>query len=121
MSSVAFTNAPVIVFTLDWAIVIQIVLAVFMPILVGLVTTKVTSGELKAWLLAGSTLVTSTLAQMAQAIANSTSFDVGLALLAAIPAFAISAATYYGLWKPTGAAEAAQGLEVTTLVDRDKI
>lgn len=107
------------VFTLDPAIVVQLVLAVFLPILVGLVTTRVTSGSIKAWLLAGLTLVTSVLTQLGQAIAASTPFDVGLALLAVIPAFAISVATYYGLWKPTGVGAAAQDVEATTLVDRD--
>ena len=116
----AVTNAPVVVFSLDWAIVIQIVLAVFLPILVGLVTTRVTKGSIKAWLLAGLTLATSVLTQLGQAIAAGTAFDIGLALLAVIPAFAISVATYYGLWKPTGVGQSAQDVETTTLVDRDK-
>lgn len=111
----AVTNAPVVVFSLDWAIVVQIVLAVVLPILVGLVTTRITAGSTKAWLLAGLTLVTSLLTQLAVTIANSTPFDLGLALLAVIPAFAISVATYYGLWKPTGVGEAVQDVEATTL------
>lgn len=111
----AVTNAPVVVFSLDWAIVIQIVLAVFLPILVGLVTTRVTAGSIKAWLLAGLTLVTSVLTQVGQAVASNTPFDLGLALLAVIPAFAISVATYYGLWKPTGVGKAAQDVESTVL------
>lgn len=114
------TNAPAVIFSLDWAIVIQIILAVVLPIAVGLVTTRVTKGSTKAWLLAGLTLVTSVVTQIAVAIANTTPFDLGLALLAAIPAFAISVATYYGLWKPTGVGAAAQDVETTTLVDRDK-
>lgn len=114
-------NAPVVVFSLDVAIIIQVVLAVFLPILVGLVTTRVTKGSIKAWLLAGLTLVTSVLTQLGQAIASNTPFDVGLALLAVIPAFAISVATYYGLWKPTGVGVAAQQVEATTLVDKDKV
>lgn len=104
------------VFTLDPAVVIQLVLAVFLPILVGLVTTRVTSGAIKAWLLAGLTLVTSVLTQLGAAIAAHAAFDVGVALLAVIPAFAISVATYYGLWKPTGVGQAAQDVEATTLV-----
>lgn len=112
----AITNAPVIVFSLDWAIVIQIVLAVVLPILVGLVTTRVTAGSIKAWLLAGLTLVTSVVTQLAAAVSNGTPFDLGLALLAVIPAFAISVATYYGLWKPTGVGERMQDVEATTLV-----
>lgn len=111
----AITNAPAVVFSLDWAIVVQIVLAVVLPILVGLVTTRVTKGSIKAWLLAGLTLVTSLVTQLASAIANGTPFDLGLALLAVIPAFAISVATYYGLWKPTGVGQAVQDVESTVL------
>ena len=105
-----------IIFTLDPALVIQLLLTVIMPILVGLITTRVTSSSKKSWLLAGLTLFTSLLVGLAEAIATSTTFDLGMALLAAIPAFAISVATYYGLWKPTGIGRAAQDIEVTTLV-----
>lgn len=104
------------VFTLDPALVVQLVLAVVLPILVGLVTTRVTKGSIKAWLLAGLTLVTALLTQLGTAIAAQTPFDVGLALISVIPAFAISVATYYGLWKPTGVGQAAQDVDVTTLV-----
>lgn len=112
------TNAPAVVFSLDWGIVVQIVLAVVLPILVGLVTTRVTAGSTKAWLLAGLTLVTSVVTQLAVSIANNVAFDLGLALLAVIPAFAISVATYYGLWKPTGVGEAAQDVKATTVFDK---
>jgi len=104
------------VFTLDPALVVQLILAVFLPIAVGLVTTRVTSGAKKAWLLAGLSLVTSLFTQLGAALASHSAFDIGLALLAVIPAFAISVATYYGLWKPTGIGQAAQDVNVTTLV-----
>lgn len=104
------------VFTLDPALVVQLILAVFLPIAVGLVTTRVTSGAKKAWLLAGLSLVTSLFTQLGAALASHSAFDIGLALLAVIPAFAISVATYYGLWKPTGIGQAAQDVDATTLV-----
>lgn len=104
------------VFTLNPAVVVQLLLTIVLPIAVGLVTTRSTSGGVKAWLLAGLTLATSLLTQLASAIANNASYDVGVALLAAIPAFAISVATYYGLWKPTGVGKAAQDVETTTLL-----
>lgn len=103
-------------FTLDPLAVVQLVLTVIMPIAVGLVTTRTTSGSLKAWLLAAFTLVTSLLLQLADALSSASSFDLGVALLSAIPAFAISVATYYGLWKPTGVGKAAQDVDSTTLV-----
>jgi hypothetical protein len=112
----AVTNVPVVAFTLDWAVVVQILLAVAMPVLVGLVTTRVTASNIKAWLLATLTLVTSLLTELLRSITTSTPFDLGIALLAVIPAFVISVSTYYGLWKPTGIAGAAQDVEATKLV-----
>lgn len=97
-----------VTFTLNAALTVQLVLTVLMPILVGLITTKATSSGLKAWLLAGATLITSVLTGMYNALANNMPFDAGFALLTAIPAFAISVATHYGLWKPTGVSDKAQ-------------
>ena len=104
------------VFTLDPLAIVQLILTVVMPIAVGLVTTRTTSGSIKAWLLAAFTLVTSILTELANALTTGTPFDIGIALVAAIPAFAISVATYYGLWKPTGVGVKAQDVEATTLV-----
>lgn len=103
-------DAPEIVFNLSLATVVQILLAVILPILVGLVTTHVTSSSKKAWLLAGLTAVTSLLVELGRSIANGTPYDLGVALLSVIPAFAISVAMHYGLWKPTGTAERAQAI-----------
>lgn len=97
-----------VTFTLDAAQTVQLILTVIMPIVVGLITTKTTSSGAKAWLLAGTTLLTSILTGLYDAIINAGVFDLGFALLAAIPAFAISVATHYGLWKPTGVSEKAQ-------------
>lgn len=99
-----------IVFTLDAAATIQLVLTVVMPIAVGLVTKRATSSGLKAWLLAGLTLATSVITGLGDAVAHNTAFDLGQALLLAIPAFAISVATHYGLWKPTGVSAKAQSV-----------
>lgn len=107
-----------IVFSLDPATVIQLVLTVVMPIAVGLVTTRTTSSSVKTWLLAGLTLVTSLVTQLGAAVAGNVPFDLGVALLSVIPAFAISVAMYYGLWKPTGIGGAAQDVEATTLFEK---
>lgn len=104
----AADGTPVVTFTLDPATVVQFVLAVALPIVVGLVTTRVTSAGAKAWLLAGLTLVTSLLVELGRVLEAGGTFDVGVALFLALPAFAISVATHYGLWKPTGVSAAAQ-------------
>lgn len=105
-----------VVFNVDPALVIQLVLAVLLPIGVGLVTTRVTSGGKKAWLLAGLTMVTSLVTGLGDAAAENRAFDLGSALFLSLPAFCISVAMYYGLWKPTGVGQAAQDVDKTTLL-----
>ena len=99
-----------IAFTLDPALVIQLLVSTVLPLLVGLVTKTVTSGGVKAVLLAGLALVTSLLTELGQAIANGVTYDLGQGLLLAIPTFLIAVGLHYGLWKPTGVTEKAQTL-----------
>ncbi|WP_264032188.1 hypothetical protein [Cellulosimicrobium sp. SH8] len=104
------TAPPAFAFTLDPATVVQILVAIVLPVLVGLVTTRVTSGAAKAWLLAALSLVTSLLVELGRAVAQGVTYDFGVALLAAIPAFVVSVATHYGLWKPTGVTDKVQAV-----------
>ncbi|MFJ2297395.1 hypothetical protein [Oerskovia paurometabola] len=97
---------PAVTFTLAPAIVVQLLVAFLLPVLVGLVTTRVTSSGRRAWLLAGLTLATSLLVELGRALTAGTGYDVGVALLAALPAFVVSVATHYGLWKPAGVTDA---------------
>lgn len=112
-------STQVVAFTLDPAAVVQLVVAFLLPVVVGLVTTRVTSAGRKAWLLAGLTLVTSMLVELGRALDAGTTYDVGVALMAALPAFVVSVATHYGLWKPTGVAHAAQDLGARSGVNRN--
>lgn len=107
-----------IVFTVDPAVVIQLLLAVILPIVVGLVTTRITRSSIKAWLLAGLTVATALLTGLGDAVASNAVFDLGKALFLALPQFCISVAMYYGLWKPTGIGGAAQDVDSTTLIAR---
>lgn len=104
---------PTVAFTLDPATVVQLLIAFILPVLVGLVTTRVTSGALKAWLLAGLSLVTALLVELARALTAGETYDLGVALLTALPAFVVSVASHYGLWRPTGVTEKAQETLVT--------
>lgn len=113
---------PTVAFTLDPATVVQLLIAFILPVLVGLVTTRVTSPAVKAWLLAGLSLITSLLVELGRSIASGTTYDLGVALLAALPAFVVSVASYYGLLKPTGITAAVQDVGVkdtSTLLRRD--
>ncbi len=109
-------NVPAVTFSIDASVVIQLLLTIILPIVVAFVTQRTTSSAAKAWLLAGLTLVSSILVGAGAAITAGTPFDLGVALLLAFPQFAISAATYHGLWKPTGLAQKAQDVDATTIV-----
>ena len=86
------------------------VLPVLLPLLVGLVTTKVTSSNRKAVLLAGLSLVTSLLTQALAAWQGGTAYDLWAGLVGTVPTFVIAVATHYGLWKPTGTSDAVQSV-----------
>ncbi|QZE10315.1 membrane protein [Microbacterium phage Luna18] len=102
-----------IAFTLDPALIIGLLVSTVLPLLVGLVTTRVTHGGVKAVLLAGLALVTSLLTELGAAVANDVAYDLGQGLLLAIPTFLIAVGMHYGLWKPVGASTAAQSVLVT--------
>lgn len=102
------TAVPVVAFTLDPLAVVQLCIAVVLPVLVGLVTTRVTSSGAKATLLAALSLFSSLLVELARALTDGVTYDLGVALLAALPAFVVSVATHYGLWKPTGVTDKVQ-------------
>lgn len=83
--------------------IIQAVVAIFLPIVVGLVTTRVTAANRKAVLLAGLSVVTSLLTELGHALQTNTTYNLGLALLFAIGTFAVAVATHYGLYKAPNA------------------
>ena len=51
------------------------------------------------------------------AITAGVPYDVGVALLAALPAFVVSVASHYGLWKATGVSAAVQSVGAKHLAD----
>jgi hypothetical protein len=106
-----------VAFTLDPGAVVQLIIAFVLPVAVGLVTTRVTSAGRKAWLLAGLSLLTSLLVELGRAITAGVPYDVGVALLAALPAFVVSVASHYGLWKATGVSAAVQSVGAKHLAD----
>lgn len=95
-------------FTLDPVLVIQLLVSTVLPLLVGLVTKRVTHSGTKAVLLALISLATSLLAEMGAALTQGVLYDFGQGLLLAIPTFLIAVGMHYGIWKPTGVSEKAQ-------------
>lgn len=109
-ASASTPDVPVVVIAVDWVQVLNLLLAVVFPVLVGLVTTKVTSSSLKAVLLAtislGSGLISALLASM---LAH-TAFDFVGALLTGLGAWVVAIATHFGIWRPTGVTEKVQAI-----------
>lgn len=96
---------------LDQAYWIGLLVSVILPVLVGLVTTRVTHAGVKAVLL----LVLSGLdGFLVEYVAGGPGYDVGTAAVLALVAFATGVLSHFGLWKPTGVAGRAQDSLVTS-------
>lgn len=106
-----------IVFNLPPALVLGLVVSTLLPILVGLVTTRVTSSGVKAVLLAALAAVTGLLTELLASVNAGVAYDLGTGLLLALGAFAIAVAMHFGLWKPTTVAAKAQNVLVTAKGD----
>lgn len=97
-------------FTLPPALVIGLLVSTVLPLLVGLVTKRVTNSGVKAVLLALLAAVTGGLSELGAAIAAGTTYDVGLGLITALTGFLVAVGLHYGLYKPTGISNALQGV-----------
>ena len=95
-------------FTFDVWQVVQLIVAVVLPVLVGLVTTRTTNPGLKAVLLAGLALATSLGTEALAANDAGVSYDIGTGLVAGLGTFIVAVAMHYGLWKPVGVSAEAQ-------------
>ncbi|OZB82750.1 MAG: hypothetical protein B7X41_15885, partial [Microbacterium sp. 14-71-5] len=73
-----------------------------------LVTKVTTNPAVKAILLAALALATSLLTELGAALARGETYDIGRGLLLTLPTFLIAVGLHFGLWKPVGAADAAQ-------------
>ena len=105
--------APAVIVALDLPQFLNLLIAVVFPVLVGLVTTKVTKGHWKALLLATISLFSGLASALLTAVLAGVSFDVIGALLTGIAAWIIAIATHYGFWRPTGVTDKVQAVGVT--------
>jgi hypothetical protein len=103
-----------IVFNLPPALVLGLLVSTVLPIIVGLVTTRVTHSGVKAVLLAVLAAVTGLLTELLAAVNAGTAYDLGTGLVLALTAFLIAVAMHYGLWKPTTVSAKAQDMMVTS-------
>lgn len=103
-----------IVFNVSGLQLLQLLIAVILPVLVGLVTKKVTSEATKALLLLGLAVITALLTELAAAATAGVAYDLGSGLLLAISTFVVGVAVHYGLWKPVGVTAKVQAIGTAT-------
>lgn len=105
-------NGLAIEFNLPPALIIGLLVSTILPILVGLVTTRVTSSGVKAVILAALAAVTGVLTELLASINAGTTYDLGNGIVLALTSFLVGVAMHYGLWKPTTISAKAQNVLV---------
>ncbi len=94
--------------TFDWIQAITWLVAVGLPLLVGLVTTRLTDSSVKVLLLAGLNTLTGLGSEALRTWADGGTFDAGQAVFTILTSLALAWGAYSNVWKPTGIAAAAQ-------------
>lgn len=95
---------------LDRAYWLGLLISVVLPVLVGLVTTRVTHAGTKAVLLLALSTINGLLVEVAS---PGPGFDLGTAAILALVSFATGVLSHFGLWKPAGVSGKAQDSLVT--------
>jgi len=90
---------------LDRAYWLGLLVSVVLPVLVGLVTTRVTHAGLKAVLLLALSTINGFVVEYA---APGPGYSVGTAAVLALVAFGTGVLSHFGFWKPVGVAGRAQ-------------
>jgi hypothetical protein len=91
---------------LDAAYWLGLVTSVVLPVLVGLVTTKVTHAGWKAVLLLALSTINGFVVEYAGP--HDAGYSVGTAAVLALVSFGTGVLAHFGFWKPTGVAGKAQ-------------
>ena len=95
-------------FTLPLPILLALVSGTVLPLLVGLVTTRVTHSGVKATLLAALAAVSGLTAELLASLEAGTSYDLGVGLVTALGVFLVGVGMHTGIYKPTKASEKLQ-------------
>lgn len=98
--------------TLDTAYWLGLAIGVVLPVLVGLVTTRVTSSGTKAVLLLFLTALNGFLVELAN---PGDDYQLGSAVVLWAVSFATGVLMHFGLWKPTGLSGKAQDVGAKTV------
>lgn len=96
---------------LDSAYWLGLLVSVVLPVLVGLVTTRVTHAGTKAVLLLALSTINGFVIEYAGP--HDAGYSVGTAAVLALVSFATGVLSHFGFWKPTGISGRAQDSLVT--------
>lgn len=97
-------------FNIDPVLAVTLFVGTILPLLVGLVTTRVTHSGVKALLLAGLSLLAALGTELGATWTRGDTYDLGTGLLLALPTFLVAVGMHYGIWKPVGASAAVQSV-----------
>jgi FtsH-binding integral membrane protein len=100
---------------LDTAYWIGLLISLVLPVLVGLVTTRVVNASVKAVLLLALTGVTGFLTEFAAP--HDAGYSVASAVILTVVSFGTAVLSHFGLWKPTGITVRAQDFGTKKSVD----
>lgn len=99
-------------FVINWLLLAQVGVATLLPLVVALVTTKMTPSSRKAVLLLALSALTSLLTQLVDALTTGAVFDLFAALVMAFVTFIVAVAMHFGVWR----SETANGNSVESVL-----
>lgn len=95
-------SAALLTWDIDWIAILNFVVGTVLPLLVAVVTTKVTSSLVKGLLLAGFAFLTTVLTAILDALVSQTPLELGGLLASALTTFAWAVVAYFGIWRAEG-------------------
>jgi len=91
-----------IVWDVNWVTVLTFIVATVLPLLVAVVSTKVTASRTKGILLAVLALITGLASGILDALVTGDEYNVGEQLMLLLGVFAWAVASYFGIWRAAG-------------------
>ncbi|QGJ88901.1 hypothetical protein PBI_TEAMOCIL_47 [Microbacterium phage Teamocil] len=99
---------PVVSVAFDWPLIVGMIVSVVLPLLVGLVTKRVTAPGTRAVILAALAALTGLLTELGNSLTAGVTYNLGMGIVFALAAFLVAVGMHFGIYKPTGASTAAQ-------------
>ncbi|QGJ89458.1 hypothetical protein PBI_SMARTIES_54 [Microbacterium phage Smarties] len=101
-------EVPVVSVAFDWPLIVGMIVSVVLPLLVGLVTTRITNSGVRATILAALAAITGLLTELGNSMTAGETYNLGMGIVFALAAFLVAVGMHFGIYKPTGASTAAQ-------------